>query len=90
MKTMGFRVAGRVQGVGFRWWTQRIANKLGMRGWVRNCADGSVEVQAAGSGEALEAFAVRLGEGPVGSRVDSVEVIPSVVVGEAREFRIEG
>ncbi len=53
----GFRVRGRVQGVGFRWWTRRKASDLGLRGTVRNRPDGSVEVHVAGDVETLEAFA---------------------------------
>ena len=48
-----FLVKGRVQGVGFRWFVQREACQLGLRGWVRNTADGDVEVMAAGGEEQL-------------------------------------
>ena len=41
----GYSVNGRVQGVGFRWWTRRTADRLGIAGSVRNLPDGSVEVQ---------------------------------------------
>jgi acylphosphatase len=47
-------VKGRVQGVGFRWFVQREAFEIGLRGWVRNTADGDVEVLAAGSEERLK------------------------------------
>ncbi|NIR60559.1 MAG: acylphosphatase, partial [Gammaproteobacteria bacterium] len=49
-----YRITGMVQGVGFRWWTRSQAEALGLRGTVRNCADGSVEVVAAGEVGALE------------------------------------
>ena len=52
-----YRVSGRVQGVGFRDATRTRANELGLAGWVRNLSDGRVEVQAAGSGEKLDALA---------------------------------
>ncbi len=71
----GFLVRGRVQGVGFRWWTQRTGHELGLSGHVRNLTDGSVEVHAAGSPEALEAFAKALHDGPPGARVSAVEEI---------------
>jgi acylphosphatase len=72
----GFRVVGRVQGVGFRWWARRTAKALGVSGWVRNLPDGSVEVQASGSRVALEQLEARLHKGPTAARVDRVERLP--------------
>ena len=69
----GFRVRGRVQGVGFRWWARRRAADLGLRGTVRNRPDGTVEVHAAGELETLEAFAAELEVGPRSARVAGVE-----------------
>ena len=65
-------VRGRVQGVGFRWWTHRTAERLGLRGWVRNRSDGSVEVWARGAPDSLVALWEALQEGPAGSRVAEV------------------
>ncbi len=73
----GFRVRGRVQGVGFRWWTRRKASDLGLRGTVRNRPDGTVEVHAAGDLETLEAFASELELGPPMARVEKVDGLPS-------------
>lgn len=73
-----YRVTGRVQGVGFRWWTSRTAEALGLTGSVRNRADGSVEVHAAGAPEALERFRRSLEEGPRGARVERVERVEPV------------
>jgi len=73
----GFRVRGRVQGVGFRWWTHRKASHLGLRGTVGNCADGTVEVHACGAVETLDAFAEVLLDGPALARVDGVEDVQS-------------
>ncbi len=67
-----FLVQGRVQGVGFRWFVQREAAALQLKGWVRNTEDGHVEVVAAGDAEALSALKVVLRRGPRGSRVDAV------------------
>ena len=67
-------VRGRVQGVGFRFFAERAARELGVRGWVRNRPDGSVEALAEGEDEALETFIERLKRGPLSSRVDRVEV----------------
>ena len=73
----GFRVHGRVQGVGFRWWTRRRASDLGLRGTVRNRPDGTVEVHAAGDLAMLEVFANELEVGPPMARVEGVDGLPS-------------
>jgi acylphosphatase len=65
---------GRVQGVGFRYFVWREAETLSIDGWVRNCADGTVEALAGGSAHDLDRFQNRLEEGPRWSRVTSVEV----------------
>jgi acylphosphatase len=67
-----FRVAGRVQGVGFRVFVLDAAEAEGLRGWVRNMPDGEVEGVAEGEVEALDRFAERLRSGPAGARVDHV------------------
>lgn len=73
MAGRAYRVRGRVQGVGFRWWLQRAASRLAVVGWVRNEADGSVAVAAWGTNEALADLEELLGKGPAGARVDAVE-----------------
>ena len=67
-----FDVTGRVQGVGFRWFAARAARDLGLAGWVRNSADGTVQAVAAGGASALDAFEGELRRGPAGARVESV------------------
>jgi acylphosphatase len=73
----GFRVSGRVQGVGFRWWTRRRAQELGLGGSVRNMPDGSVEVHAVGPEDVLAVLEAALRSGPPASRVERVEAIPA-------------
>jgi len=68
----GFRVEGRVQGVGFRAWTLRAAQTLGLRGWVRNLPDGAVEVQVAGLPDVVSLMEAKLLGGPPGARVERV------------------
>ena len=68
------RVAGRVQGVFFRAWTQQQANELGVTGWVRNCADGSVEAHLAGEEGAVGQLIDRLRDGPPSAVVSNVDV----------------
>ena len=72
-RVLRIRLTGRVQGVGFRWFTRRAAQELGLKGRVRNLPDGRVEVEAAGDSERLDAFRERLRQGPPGSRVAGLE-----------------
>ena len=73
-----FRVVGRVQGVGFRWYVRELARSLDLAGWVRNEPDGSVVVVAAGATDALRQLETSLRVGPSGARVDQVDVsVPS-------------
>lgn len=67
-------VRGRVQGVGFRWATRREAQARGLRGWVRNADDGSVEVLVAGAPDVVDAMVAWLGRGPDGANVEDVVV----------------
>ncbi|HEY0705214.1 MAG TPA: acylphosphatase [Polyangia bacterium] len=66
------RVAGRVQGVGFRATTISVARRLGLAGWVRNLPSGDVELEAAGPRAALEELVAFLAVGPRGARVTGV------------------
>ena len=87
MKEAAYRVRGKVQGVGFRWWARSRARGLGLAGTVRNCPDGSVEVQVRGGEQVVAAFREQLALGPPGSRVDEVEEIPpSPVQGDSFEI----
>jgi acylphosphatase len=77
VEARGYVVRGRVQGVGFRWFTQRAGIRLGLAGHVWNRADGGVEVHARGTAVALEAFEAALRQGAASSRVDSVFRVPA-------------
>jgi acylphosphatase len=67
-----YLIKGRVQGVGFRWFVQREAAELGLRGWVRNTDDGHVEIVASGEPDVLAELKTSLHKGSRGSRVDAV------------------
>jgi acylphosphatase len=67
-------VSGRVQGVCFRQSTQEVAARLGVRGWVRNLADGRVVAVGEGPREALVARVAFCGRGPPAARVEGIEV----------------
>ncbi len=85
-----FLVRGRVQGVGFRWFVEREAHMLGISGWVRNNADGTVEVLAQGTSDQLSGLHSRLRQGPRAARVDGVEVSDVRPSANLSSFRIEG
>jgi acylphosphatase len=65
-------VSGSVQGVGFRYFTQRAAEDLGISGYVRNLRDGRVEIYAIGSAERLSSLKTRLENGPSFSCVGEI------------------
>jgi acylphosphatase len=73
-KTVRLRITGRVQGVGYRLWTTRTAAALGMRGWVRNRSDGSVEVLGTGAPEDVATLVEACRQGPLGACVTAVTV----------------
>jgi acylphosphatase len=85
-----FVVRGRVQGVGFRWFVEREAHRLGVAGWVRNNHDGSVEVLAMGTRDQLLGLRSRLRQGPRAARVDDVEESEAHPISGLNTFRIEG
>ena len=68
-----WRVYGRVQGVGFRWFTRAAARSLQLSGYVRNLPDGTVEIEAAGPTDRLDNLHHTLTYGPPGSDVEAVE-----------------
>src|SRR5262245_11022067 len=73
MPVKRFRIHGRVQGVGFRFFTRRTARSLGLSGFVRNLPDGSVEAVVEGDDDRLTALERELHRGPTGARVERVE-----------------
>jgi acylphosphatase len=85
-----FIVTGRVQGVGFRWFVEREAHILGIAGWVRNNANGTVEILAQGTRDQLSGLHARLREGPRAARVDDVEESEAKPSANFTSFRIEG
>ena len=84
-----FLISGRVQGVGFRYFTQAAAAREGVHGWVCNLPDGSVEAEAEGDADAIERFERALRHGPPGARVDEVEVEAGVPHGRAAGFSVK-
>jgi acylphosphatase len=74
-RTVRVRIAGRVQGVGFRYWTEGTALGLRLAGWVRNRRDGSVEALFSGAADDVAEMLRRCHEGPRSAQVASVDVL---------------
>ena len=83
-----FLIAGRVQGVGFRFFAREAAVREGLRGFVRNLEDGRVELQAEGDQAALERFERALHQGPPGAEILDVAMSELPPVGQTPLFQI--
>jgi acylphosphatase len=83
-----YKISGRVQGVGFRWWVRQQALELSLRGTVYNHPDGSVRVEAEGDVTAMRQLHTLLQSGPLLARVDQVEELPPPTHPLPSDFRI--
>lgn len=86
-RTLHVSISGRVQGVGYRAWTERVAADLGLSGWVRNRRDGSVEAVFQGPDDAVTEMLARCERGPSGAAVSRVEILGEGV-GVFRGFEV--
>jgi acylphosphatase len=75
VRTVRVGIDGRVQGVGFRYWTEEVAAELGVSGWVRNRRDGSVEALLCGDADAVAEMLQRCRDGPPSARVTAVRIL---------------
>jgi acylphosphatase len=81
-------LSGRVQGVGFRFFTEELARREGLGGWVLNRADGAVEVLLEGEAESVGRVEAKLRRGPPRARVDDVVASDDVPAGRAGRFEV--
>lgn len=81
-------VKGRVQGVGFRWFTREKARDLGLAGYVRNLSDGNVEVCAEGGQQEINELISMLRQGPSWSQVTDLEIDDAPVLGKYEDFNV--
>lgn len=84
-----FTISGLVQGVGFRFFTQRSAARHQVLGYVKNLKNGKVEAYAEGSAETVESFKQDLTAGPTYSKVEEIEEIVLEPTGLYSSFRVE-
>ena len=85
-----YLISGRVQGVGFRWYVEERARRLGLAGTVKNLPDGRVEAYAVGEPKVLDTFKAHLEEGPRGAHVTGVEETEEAVNAGTKGFEING
>ena len=78
-----YLISGRVQGVGYRYFAQRVASEIGVTGWASNLPDGRVEAHANGTKKQLDEFEARLRQGPRSADVETFEVSETAVSGTA-------
>jgi len=81
-------VIGRVQGVGFRFFTKETADMYGISGWVRNCFNGNVEVEAQGNEELLRQFIKEIKKGPMFGHVSDLKTKDIKIIAHENEFKI--
>jgi len=85
-----YRIVGRVQGVGFRWFAWDAATREGLSGYVCNEPDGTVEAVVEGEREALDRFEWKISSGPRGARVDHVDRQTAPATGRFNGFLVKG
>ena len=81
-------ITGRVQGVGFRWFTHDVAVREGVHGWVRNLANGAVEVVGEGDQAAVDRLEAAVRRGPSSARVERFDVEEIAPAGRTTGFEI--
>ena len=81
-------ISGRVQGVGFRFFTEAAAAREGLHGWARNLPDGRLEISIEGDAESVERFERQIAHGPPGARVSDLQIDEDVPTQRATGFSI--
>jgi len=87
-KTIRLVIRGRVQGVSYRAWTKKQADRHGVAGWVRNRPDRTVEALFSGPAESVDALLAACRRGPFAARVDGIEVCEEAVPASITGFEI--
>ena len=82
-------ISGRVQGVGFRYFTRDVAQREGLTGWVRNLPDGRVEAFLEGEAQSVDRVEAKVRRGPSSARVDEVFVDEEGALGAYKGFSIK-
>ncbi len=88
-KSVRVVVSGLVQGVGFRWYVKRVADDYGVKGYVRNLDDGSVESVAEGDGSAVHGFLDEVKVGPSSAHITGINIEWLEYDGKFKGFNIQ-
>lgn len=88
MKRIHVVISGRVQGIFFRHNTKKIADKLNIKGWVKNNWDGTVEAVFEGENDSVDKIVNWCHKGPIGAKVEKVDIKEEKYKGEFKEFSI--
>jgi acylphosphatase len=88
MKATRLLIRGLVQGVGYRYFAERAARHLGLRGFVRNLPDGRVEAVASGADEDIQTFITQLRQGPAAGRVHGIDISETTLEDTVSRFEI--
>lgn len=82
-------VNGRVQGVGFRYFTQMIASALNLTGWCKNLMNGKVEIEIQGLEENVHSFIAKIKQGNTFCRVDNIELVNIPILNDEKKYSIK-
>ncbi|MCM8764957.1 MAG: acylphosphatase [Candidatus Omnitrophica bacterium] len=88
MERWHYYISGEVQGVGFRWYAKTIADNFGINGWVRNMADGRVEIIAEAEPENLKFFTDKMKTSYLGLNIHRIKIEKEQATGEFNNFKI--
>jgi len=88
MERVKLKIKGRVQGVFFRASTKQTADDLGVKGWVKNLSDGTVETLAEGESQEIEEFIAWCKKGPDNANVTDIDIENQNATGEFDTFKI--
>ena len=83
------RIHGKVQGVGYRFYVTRVARRLGLKGWVRNLRDGSVESMVEGEKESIDEWIDDVREGPRYAEVTKIDQETRAFTGKLPDFDVK-
>jgi len=83
------RIHGKVQGVGFRFYATRVARRLGLKGWIRNLRDGTVDAAVEGEAESIDEWIDELREGPRYAEVTKVDQERRDFTGRLPDFDVQ-
>ena len=89
MERVRMKIKGKVQGVFFRASTREAAERYGIKGWVKNMSDGTVETVAEGEKDAIEKFIDWCRKGPADARVTDIDIVRQSPTGQFKDFSIK-